>query len=94
MRNSSSGPEKPANPSSIWTTITTYARLLFHPDTSWTVKGILGLAIIYLLSPFDLIPEWLGALGLIDDLAIVTLLVGWAIRLAERRNQGRTTKTK
>jgi uncharacterized membrane protein YkvA (DUF1232 family) len=89
-----SGSKKTQRPSSLWATITSYARLLFHRDTPWTVKGILGLAIIYLLSPFDLVPEWLGALGLIDDLAIVSLLVGWAIRLAERRNQGGTTKTK
>jgi len=94
MRESSSGPRKPANPSSIWTTITSYARLLFHPDTPWLVKGILGLAIIYLLSPFDLLPDWLGALGFIDDLAIVTLLVGWAIRLVDRWVQGKSTKTK
>lgn len=94
MRESPSGPGKKANPSPIWTTITTYARLLFHPDTPWLVKGILGLAILYLLSPFDLLPDWLGALGFIDDLAIVTLLVGWAIRLVDRWVQGKSTKMK
>jgi len=94
MRESSSGPGKKASPSSIWTTITTYARLLFHPDTPWLVKGILALAIIYLLSPFDLVPDWLGALGFIDDLAVVSLLVGWAIRLVDRWVQGKSTKTK
>jgi len=88
------GPGKTQRPSSLWAMITSYARLLFHRETPWVVKGILGLAIIYLLSPFDLVPEWLGALGFIDDLAIVSLLVGWAIRLAERRKQGGRTSTK
>lgn len=81
-------------PSSLWGMIASYARLLFHPDTPWMVKGILGLAIVYLLSPFDLVPDWLGALGFIDDLAIVSLLVGWAIRFAERRMRGQATDRK
>jgi len=63
-----------------WTTMTNYARQLFHRDTPWTVKLILAAAIFYLLSPLDLIPDWLTGLGLIDDLTIVTLLVAWAIR--------------
>jgi len=71
-------------PVSLWATVTSYARLLFRPDTPWTVKGILLLALLYLLSPFDLVPDWILGLGLLDDLAIVTLLVGWAIRLAGR----------
>ncbi len=69
---------------SLWAAVTSYARLLFRPDTPWTVKGILLLAILYLLSPFDLVPDWIVGLGLLDDLVIVSLLVGWAIRLVNR----------
>lgn len=72
---------------SLWVRIASYGRLLFRPDTPWTVKGILLLAILYLLSPFDLIPDWILGLGLLDDLAIVSLLVGWAVRLASRHFQ-------
>jgi uncharacterized membrane protein YkvA (DUF1232 family) len=71
-------------PVSLWATVTSYARLLFRADTPWTVKGILALALLYLLSPLDLVPDWILGLGLLDDLAIVALLVGWAIRLAGR----------
>ncbi len=71
-------------PVSLWATVASYARLLFRPDTPWTVKGILALAILYLLFPFDLVPDWALGLGLLDDLVIVSLLVGWAIRLAGR----------
>lgn len=77
---------RPPN-SSLWTTIVSYARLLTRSDTPWTVKGILLLAIIYLLSPFDFVPDWILGLGLLDDLAIVSLLVGLAIRLASRLPQ-------
>jgi len=93
-RESFSGWKKPGASTPLGTTIASYARLLFHPDTPWAVKGILGLAIIYLLSPFDLIPDWIGGLGLIDDLAMVSLLVGWAIRLATRRVQEQSKEQK
>jgi len=89
-----SGWKKPGVSASLRATITSYARLLFHPDTPWVVKGILGVAIIYLLSPFDLVPDWIGGLGLVDDLAIVSLLVGWAIRLATRRVQEQSSNKK
>lgn len=68
----------------LWTTITSYARLFVHPDTPWKVKGILAIAVLYLLSPFDLIPDWIVGLGWIDDLALVSLLVGLAIKLVTR----------
>ena len=71
-------------PSSLLAKVVSYGRLFLHPDTPWTVKGILLLAMLYLLSPFDLIPDWIIGLGLLDDLAIVSLLVGWAIRLVGR----------
>jgi uncharacterized membrane protein YkvA (DUF1232 family) len=61
--------------------------MLFRRDTPWTVKAILLAAILYLLSPFDLLPDWILGLGLIDDLAIVSLLVGWAIYLVNRLPQ-------
>ncbi|MBU3946482.1 MAG: DUF1232 domain-containing protein [Proteobacteria bacterium] len=72
---------------SLWTTVASYARLLTRADTPWTVKGILLLAILYLLSPFDFVPDWILGLGLLDDLAIVSLLVGLAIRLVSRLPQ-------
>lgn len=82
MKGSSS--RQPPN-SSLRETIASYGHLLFRADTPWTVKAILLLAILYLLSPFDLVPDWILGLGLLDDLAIVSLLVGWAIRLASRQ---------
>src|SRR5450631_690654 len=39
------------------------------------------LAIIYLLSPFDLIPDFIPFFGYVDDLIIVPLLLNLAIRL-------------
>jgi uncharacterized membrane protein YkvA (DUF1232 family) len=71
--------------SSLVAKVVSYGRLFMHPDTPWMVKGILLTAILYLLSPFDLVPDWILGLGQLDDLALVSLLVGVAIRLVNNR---------
>ncbi len=67
-------------------TVTGYLRLLFRKDTPWQAKLILAAALVYLVSPFDLLPDWLLGLGIIDDFAVVSLLVWWALRLLEDNN--------
>lgn len=52
-----------------------YQRVLRHPQTPWLAKGLLWLAIGYLLLPFDLIPDFIPVLGHLDDLVIVPGLV-------------------
>ena len=50
------------------------ARLMFDPRVSFASKGVLGVALLYMISPVDLIPEAIfGPFGLLDDLAIVIL---------------------
>lgn len=73
----------------LWARIQSWGRLLFRRDTPWKVKAILGLAILYLLSPFDLVPDWIAGFGLLDDLTIVSLLVVWAISIAEKSNKNK-----
>jgi uncharacterized membrane protein YkvA (DUF1232 family) len=64
-----------------------WGRLLFRRDTPWKVKAILAVAIMYLLSPFDLVPDWIVGLGFLDDLTVVSLLVAWAIKIAEKNKK-------
>ncbi len=71
----------------LWGRIRAWARLLFRRETPWKVKLILASAIVYLLSPFDLVPDWIAGFGLLDDLTIVSLLVAWAIRVAGTAKQ-------
>lgn len=52
-----------------------YRLILKDTRTPRVSKIMLGLAIGYLLLPFDLIPDWLPLVGQLDDLIIVPLLV-------------------
>ena len=52
-----------------------YRLVLKHPQTPWLAKAFLGLAIGYLLLPFDLIPDFIPVLGQLDDVIIIPVLV-------------------
>lgn len=52
-----------------------YRMVLKHPKTPWLAKIFLGLAIGYLLLPFDLIPDFIPVLGQLDDVVIIPILV-------------------
>lgn len=66
------------------TTATGYFRLLLRRDTPWTVKLILAAALIYLVLPYDILPDWFLGLGIVDDFAVVSLLVWLALRLLDK----------
>ena len=52
-----------------------YRLVLKHPKTPWLAKLFLGLAVAYLLLPFDLIPDFIPVLGQLDDVVIIPILV-------------------
>lgn len=49
-------------------------------ETPFRVKAALALGLLYAVSPYDLIPEWVPVLGMLDDLALAALLITWANR--------------
>lgn len=53
-----------------------YLQLLFGRATPWRVRIMLAAGLLYLLSPYDLLPDWFLGLGIVDDLAVVSL-IGW-----------------
>ncbi|MDR2869225.1 MAG: DUF1232 domain-containing protein [Deferribacteraceae bacterium] len=54
---------------------------LRHKDTPLAAKLVAGLAVVYALSPIDLIPDFIPVLGLLDDIIILPLLIALAIKL-------------
>lgn len=61
-----------------------YQRVLKDSRTPRLAKIFLGLAIGYLLLPFDLIPDFIPVLGQLDDIIIVPGLFYLALRLTPR----------
>ena len=52
--------------------------------TPWYVKLVLGAGLVYILSPYDIIPEWIPVIGILDDIALAALLIAWAAGYNEK----------
>jgi uncharacterized membrane protein YkvA (DUF1232 family) len=57
-------------------------RLLGEPAVSRPWKAALALVIAYLAMPFDLIPDFLPVIGLVDDALVVVLVLRGIVRSA------------
>jgi uncharacterized membrane protein YkvA (DUF1232 family) len=71
-----------STPISAWryavTRVRLYAQVFRSPATPLHVKALMVLATAYLLSPIDLIPDYVPILGLIDDFALLGLILSYA----------------
>jgi uncharacterized membrane protein YkvA (DUF1232 family) len=54
--------------------------LIADPATPRPVRLALGALIAYYALPFDLIPDFLPGVGVIDDVALTILVLRWAAR--------------
>ena len=61
--------------------VTTARRLRRDPRVPKSAKVAIGFALVWLLSPIDLIPEFIPVIGPLDDVIVVAL----ALRFAARR---------
>jgi len=61
----------------------TYALYLAarDPRTPWYVKLFVAGIVAYALSPIDLIPDFIPVIGYLDDLILLPIAIGFAIRL-------------
>ena len=64
--------------------VSTARSLRKHPDVPRRAKVALLVAIIWVISPIDLIPEFLPVIGPLDDVVAVVLLVRYAARSIPR----------
>lgn len=56
-----------------------YKELAREPRTPRLSKWLIGIAIAYLVSPIDIIPDFIPVIGYLDDLIIVPCLIGLAM---------------
>ena len=56
-----------------------YRLVLKHPETPLLAKFFLGLAVGYLLMPFDLIPDFIPIIGQLDEVVIIPILLYMAL---------------
>jgi len=63
----------------LWTLVRGDARALWlamkHPLSPRWLKPAVALVVLYVLSPVDLIPEFIPMLGVVDDIVLVPLAV-------------------
>ena len=52
-----------------------------HPRTPWYARALVAAIVAYALSPIDLIPDFIPVLGLLDDVLLLPLGIGLALRL-------------
>ena len=64
--------------------VTTARRLRAHPDVPRRAKVALLVAIVWVISPIDLLPEFLPVIGPLDDVVAVVLLLRYAARSIPR----------
>jgi uncharacterized membrane protein YkvA (DUF1232 family) len=57
-------------------------RLFTDPRVSGFDRALFAIVIAYVISPFDLLPDWLGMFGLTDDLYLVGLSLARLLRNA------------
>lgn len=67
-----------------WTLLRGDARTLWfalrHPAApGWLKWGALGI-VAYLVSPIDLVPDWIPVLGVMDDIVVVTLAIRFLLK--------------
>src|SRR3954447_13712101 len=64
--------------------VTMIRRLRKHPAVPRRAKIALALAGLYVLSPIDLIPEFLPVIGPLDDIVVFALILRYAARQVPR----------
>jgi uncharacterized membrane protein YkvA (DUF1232 family) len=61
-----------------------FRRLLGDRRVPRSAKALLALVVPYLLSPVDLIPDFIPVLGQLDDALIIAVVFGYVARSAGR----------
>ena len=68
----------------LWAVLRGDARQLWfalrHPDAPGWLKVGTALIVLYVVSPIDLIPDFIPFVGFLDDLVIAPLAIRWLLK--------------
>jgi uncharacterized membrane protein YkvA (DUF1232 family) len=67
------------------TCVTLARRLRIDPRVPWQAKAAVVLAGLWVVSPVDLLPEFLPVIGPLDDVVVVALVLRYAARRVPRQ---------
>ncbi|WP_313111578.1 YkvA family protein [Aequorivita sediminis] len=48
-----------------------------YPEIPWFTFATIVLALLYVLNPFDIIPDFIPGIGYIDDVSVLAIGTGW-----------------
>lgn len=48
-----------------------------YPNVPWFTIATIAVALLYIFNPLDLIPDFIPGIGYIDDLAVLSIGLGW-----------------
>lgn len=54
-----------------------------HPHVPWAIKAFAVLVAAYVLSPIDLIPDFIPVIGFLDELILLPLVVSVVVRFVD-----------
>lgn len=66
-------------------------RAFMAQGTPLWLKGLMLIVPLYLVSPIDLIPDFIPLAGWLDDVVIIPLLVSWLVSLLPQTAKARST---
>lgn len=65
--------------SMLWLLVKGDARRLWfalrHPQSPGWLKVGTGMLLLYLVSPIDIVPDWIPLLGIVDDVVVVSTVM-------------------
>ncbi|WP_163144217.1 YkvA family protein, partial [Arhodomonas sp. KWT] len=61
--------------------VATYRAIARHPNTPVASRALIAVAVGYMLSPIDLIPDFIPVIGHLDDVLVVPGLIALALWL-------------
>ena len=59
----------------VWGKVQSLAQMVKDPNVAWKSKAVAIAALVYLVSPFDAVPDVIPLAGLADDVAVIAAVV-------------------